>query len=300
MFFGKYQVVVFKESTGKSHSLRLRAWTVGALFLLVAGLVGSNAWFYIRYQEASSATQSLAVVERAYDDQNVQFANMATKLLTLEDDLERVRQFDSKLRVMMDMERDPTDVGNAGAPVEETLVRGYLPLQRQDLMVRKINLFLKQLATDMRLEEVHQQELMHIVRANKDFLLSLPSIWPIDGFLTSRFGQRASPFSGRKEYHKGLDIAAKRNTPILAPGAGVVIFSGVDGAYGNVVVLQHGNGITTRYAHMQRSAVKKGQQLQRTDTIGYVGSTGRSTGPHLHYEVLLGGVNVNPLNYIIN
>jgi len=300
MFFGKYQIVVFKESTGKSHSLRLRAWSAGVLLLLVVSLVGSNTWLYHRYQKASSATQYLAVVERAYDEQNVQFANMATKLLTLEDDLERVRQFDSKLRVMMDMERDPTDVGNAGAPVEETLVRGYLPLQRQDLMVRKINLFLKQLATDMRLEEVHQQELMHIVRANKDFLLSLPSIWPIDGFLTSRFGRRSSPFSGRSEYHKGLDIAAKRNTPILAPGAGVVIFSGVDGAYGNVVVLQHGNGITTRYAHMQRSAVKKGQELQRTDTIGYVGSTGRSTGPHLHYEVLIGGVNVNPLNYIIN
>ncbi len=302
MLFEKYHVVLLREKSGKSRTLRLRPWFFVLIFLGMVGLLASNIWMYQRYQRAAYSSERLTVVERAYEEQNVQFANLATKLLVLQDDLERVRQFDSKLRVMMDMEQDPPETGSAvGSPVEQTLVRGYLPLQRQDLMVRKINLFLKQLATDMRLEELSQQELVFTARANKNFLMTLPSIWPVEGFLTSRFGTRANPFgAGTRDFHKGLDIAAKRGTPIVAPGGGRVIFVGRDGAYGKVVVLQHGNGVTTRYAHLDRYAVQKGDEVKRNDVIAFVGNTGRSTGPHLHYEVLVGGVNVNPLNYIIN
>jgi murein DD-endopeptidase MepM/ murein hydrolase activator NlpD len=100
--------------------------------------------------------------------------------------------------------------------------------------------------------------------------------------------------------HKGLDISNRPGTPIWAPARGAVTFAGPDGAYGLSAVIDHGKGVVTRYAHMSKIAVAVGHYVQRGDVIGAMGSTGRSTGPHLHYEVLVNGVNVNPLRYIMN
>jgi murein DD-endopeptidase MepM/ murein hydrolase activator NlpD len=152
----------------------------------------------------------------------------------------------------------------------------------------------------MRLEEVTQQELLRVLRENRDAIASMPTIWPVDGFISSPFGVRSSSFSGRSEFHKGLDIRARIGTPITAPGRGGVSMAGGDGAYGLSVELQHSRAITTKYGHMQRIVVREGQQVKRGDVIGFVGTTGRSTGPHLHYEVKINGVQVNPMRYILN
>ncbi len=141
---------------------------------------------------------------------------------------------------------------------------------------------------------------MQALRKNSEVLASTPSVWPTEGWISSPFGGRNSPFSSRREFHKGLDIKAKAGTSITCPAKGTVSFSGWDGAYGNSIVISHGNGITTRYAHMQKLLVKDGQFVQRGEAIGAMGSSGRSTGPHLHYEVRLGGVPVNPMRYILN
>jgi murein DD-endopeptidase MepM/ murein hydrolase activator NlpD len=163
-----------------------------------------------------------------------------------------------------------------------------------------MNAFLRQLSTSVNLEEVRQQELLHALRDNREMLASMPSIWPVEGFLTSRFGPRLSPINGQRDFHKGLDIAARTGTPVIAPAKGAVTFVGRDGAYGNIVHLHHGAGISTRYAHLSRFVVKEGQIVRRGTILGYAGNTGRSTGPHLHYEVLVNGVNVNPTHYILN
>ncbi len=299
MLFGKYHLVIFKEKCGSTCNFRFRGGFGLLAAALVVALAAGNGWLWIERQQARHAQARLEAAEQTIEEQNSQILALTTRIDEVRSDLDRVRQFDAKLRLMMNMERDP-ETTSVGGSRDETFAREYLPLRRQDLMVRKMNSFLKQLSGDIRLEEVRQQELLEKLRANREVLASVPSIWPIEGFITSRFGGRADPFTGRNEQHKGLDISARTGTPIYAPGKGTVIFSGVENGYGNSILLQHGGGITTRYAHMSRRAVSEGQTVQRGDVIGYVGSTGRSSGPHLHYEVRLNGVNVDPLRYILN
>ena len=132
-------------------------------------------------------------------------------------------------------------------------------------------------------------------------IASIPSIRPLEGGrVTSRFGYRKSPFGSAKAMHKGLDIAAPTGMPIMATAAGIIISSDYQGYYGQTIVIDHGQGLITRYAHMSKLLVKRGDRVERGKVIGQVGSTGRTTGAHLHYEVVLNGVPVNPEKYILN
>jgi murein DD-endopeptidase MepM/ murein hydrolase activator NlpD len=125
-----------------------------------------------------------------------------------------------------------------------------------------------------------------------------PSIWPVAGWLTSSFGNRRDPFSGGSDFHPGLDISANHGDPVLAPAAGIISSASISGNYGNLVVLDHGFGIVTKFGHLSRFAVTNGQQVNRGDVIGYVGSTGRSTSPHLHYEIWVNDKLTNPLRLL--
>jgi murein DD-endopeptidase MepM/ murein hydrolase activator NlpD len=125
-----------------------------------------------------------------------------------------------------------------------------------------------------------------------------PSIWPVKGRVTSHYGNRLDPFSGEGELHLGVDISALFGTQVHAPADGKVIYAQRKAAYGNLIIIDHGNGLTTRFGHLSRFNVKVGQKVRRTDVVGYVGTSGRSTAPHLHYEVRLGDRAVNPRNYL--
>ncbi len=118
------------------------------------------------------------------------------------------------------------------------------------------------------------------------------------GWMSSRFGRRSDPFSGRVAWHKGVDFAGKEGTPIVATGAGVVTYSGERSGYGKMVEINHGNGLSTRYGHAMELLVEPGEIVRTGDVVGKVGSSGRSTGPHVHYEVLKNGAQVNPQPYI--
>ncbi len=127
---------------------------------------------------------------------------------------------------------------------------------------------------------------------------SQPSIWPIQGRLMGGFGERSDPFSGEGAFHKGVDISAPAGTAVRVTADGIVVFAGFDGGYGRLVVVNHGSGIQTAYAHLSRFFAHVGDEVRRGDVIGAVGTTGRSTGPHLHYEVRIGGGPVNPYRYL--
>lgn len=127
----------------------------------------------------------------------------------------------------------------------------------------------------------------------------IPSIWPVAGETTDGFGGRSNPFGGSSlEFHPGQDIRAERGTPVVVAATGTVLSAGWQNGYGQMVEVEHGGGLTTRYAHLSKIEVVIGQQIARGDVVGRVGSTGRSTGPHLHYEVRVGGEAVNPRAYL--
>jgi murein DD-endopeptidase MepM/ murein hydrolase activator NlpD len=125
-----------------------------------------------------------------------------------------------------------------------------------------------------------------------------PNLWPVEGPVTGAFGERIDPFNGEGAFHSGVDIGAVYGQPVVAPADGVVEFADFMGGYGRAIILDHGHAITTRYGHLKGFAVFPGQHVHRGDTIGYVGDSGRSTGPHLHYEVRINDVPVNPHKYL--
>ena len=127
---------------------------------------------------------------------------------------------------------------------------------------------------------------------------SAPNLWPVEGPVTGSFGERTDPFNGEGAFHSGVDISASYGQPVIAPADGVVEFADFMGGYGRALIIDHGHGITTRYGHLANFAVTSGQAVRRGDTIGYVGLSGRSTGPHLHYEVRINDTPVNPHKYL--
>lgn len=290
---GKYQIVIFKEGKAGSRHLRMRGWIGLFVFLFIGAVIACNVWLWQQYVNGQNLGQDLKEAKQVIAEQRRQTLSLAERMQALTKDLDRVKSFDSKLRLMMNMEKDPREIGEG----EFTSV--YLPLHRQELAARKMQDFLDKLSESTKLEEVRQQDLLRVLRDNRNVLAVTPTIWPVTGFVSSSFGGRMSPFGRGNQFHKGLDIANRVGTPIIAPAEGTVTLSGHDGAYGNSVEINHGGGIVTKYAHMQRAIVKQGEWVKRGQVLGYIGMTGRTTGPHLHYEVRLNGVPVNPMRYIL-
>ena len=141
-------------------------------------------------------------------------------------------------------------------------------------------------------------EIKDYLRIQKDLYLATPKGYPVEGRISSPYGKRANPFSGAKDIHSGIDISATPGTPVEATADGVVSYSGWNLHSGYLVVIEHGCGFSTAYAHNKRNLVKIGQQVKRGDTIGQVGSSGRSTGPHVHYEVWEKGRRINPNKFV--
>jgi murein DD-endopeptidase MepM/ murein hydrolase activator NlpD len=143
---------------------------------------------------------------------------------------------------------------------------------------------------------------LNIVRRNvekREMLMNAtPSIWPIHGWLSAGFGMRPDPFTGERDFHPGLDISAEKGTPVLATADGTVQLAAPSGDYGNLVIVNHGYGLTTRYGHLSKYAVWVGKEVKRGEVLGYVGATGRATGPHLHYEILANGKLMNPMQLL--
>lgn len=129
-------------------------------------------------------------------------------------------------------------------------------------------------------------------------LAAAPNLWPVEGHITSSFGERIDPFNGEGAFHTGVDISTSFGRSVIAPADGVVVFAGSRGGYGRVVEIDHGHGIMTRFGHLSSYVVAEGQRLQRGDKVGFVGLSGRTTAPHVHYEVRIHGAPVNPYKYL--
>jgi len=194
-------------------------------------------------------------------------------------------QMDNRLRSAVNLQLVPADVRKMG-------VGGYQPptvAPEVDELLRRATFARQSLL-----------EIDQAVASQQEKIRHLPSIWPVQGWVTSGFGYRQSPFSGKQEFHEGMDIVAPPGTPIVAAADGRVIFAGWRAGYGRTVEIDHGWGIHTFYAHCQTLRVNVGKQVRRGEVIATVGASGLTTGNHLHYGVMVNGKWVNPAQYILN
>jgi len=222
--------------------------------------------------------------------QREELHRLVVKLEDLRQEIVVLAQNDAKVRVMAKLSAPKSDsmVGVGGPATLEDANREFSDIQQRIDEVRR--------QIDLRRES--QEEIQGILNDQRSLLAAKPGGWPVKGWLTSSFGMRRDPFNGRRKMHEGLDIAARTGTQVVATADGIVSSVKTEPGYGKVVIVDHGYGYRTIYGHNSRYYVKVGQRVRRGERIAAVGNTGRSTGSHVHYEVRLNGVPVNPHKYL--
>ncbi len=234
--------------------------------------------------------------------QRKQIKNFANEINSLKSKLVGLNSFEKRLRIVANIEK-PANQDNLfgiGGSMPDDLDTQIPLTDKHNSLVREMHEQTKQLDLASTSQKQGFESLLKYLEDKQNLLASTPAIRPLSGWTSSRFGYRVSPFTGLREFHKGLDIANRIGTPIIATADGVVTFVGKKGLLGKIIIINHGHGMVTRYAHLQKTLKKRGESVKRGDTIALVGNSGRTTGAHLHYEVLLNGIPVNPEKYILN
>ena len=251
----------------------------------------------IRGVESDLSEQSDTIIT-----QRKQIKKFADEINSLKSKLVDLNSFEKKLRIVANIEKPAGQdnlFGIGGSTPGD--LNTQIPLtDKHNSLVREMHEQVKQLDFASINQKQGFESLLKYLEDQQNLLASTPAIRPVSGWTSSRFGYRVSPFTGLREFHKGLDIATRIGTPIIATANGVVTFAGRKGLLGKMIIIDHGHGMVTRYGHANKLLKKRGESIKRGDTIALVGNTGRSTGPHLHYEVRLNGIPVNPETYILN
>ena len=204
-----------------------------------------------------------------------------------------------KLLKLGDRKEVVSQFAGMGGPTEEDSARfSQLLQEKNEQLMQKVGASLKLTNQQAAKQEASFKEISVFLDKQRSILAATPSIWPVKGWITSGFGKRASPLTGEPGRHMGVDIANEVNTPIRVTADGIVTYAGWETGYGRMVAIEHGYGYSTRYGHCARIDVKVGDDVKRGQIIGYVGSTGRSTGSHVHYEVRIHGMPVDPEKYL--
>lgn len=234
--------------------------------------------------------------------QRQQIQSFASEINGLKNQIVELNEFEKKIRIIANIEKAPEDEGlfGIGGSIPEDINTSIRITTKHDSLLREMHDQVGELDIAFSNQQKGLGELLTGLESKRNLLLCTPAIRPSKGWITSKFGYRESPFTGRREFHKALDIANREGSDIFATADGTVTFMGQKGMLGNTIVIDHGYGMVTRYAHLKKFHTKKGASVKRGEKIGEMGNTGRSTGPHVHYEVRLNGVPVNPSQYMLN
>lgn len=286
-----YDIFVFSDQNANQRQFRISKKTLqislAIAALVVVGLVSLSGFLMRNYYHGTQAVDRNAELEKKADKLLADNDYLWATTSELEQRLGEFQEKTDKLALMVGMEPEGSEEGIGGP---DLFGAPYDEYSRPDLG------FLKRGITTL---EERLAEVDDAFTTQADLLDATPSILPARGWISSGYKYRTDPFTKKKTWHNGVDVSCPRGTPIYAPAKGVVISEGYRSDYGNMLEINHGNGIVTRYGHMDRTNVRKGHRVKRGDVIGYVGSTGRSTAPHLHYEIHKGDKSVNPMKYVI-
>lgn len=280
--------------------------------LLVSALLG---YFTLDYVQLRSLRQSYKAVSNENEGLKGEARVLMQNLEEVKRSLRRVQDYSTKLSELtsLKVQKVSKETGIGPLTPEEvrkadistpapTATADYIPLgvNMDNLVFRPVFDRLAHIGRDANKHALELQHLLSNLSQQKSLLSSIPSFAPVDGWMTSNYGKRISPFTGEPTLHMGIDIAAPVGTQIYAPADGVVIFTGAKHGFGNFIMIAHGYGVVTRYGHNNQNMVQPGQKVLRGEQIATVGDSGRTTGPHLHYEVLVNGRYENPKKFILD
>jgi murein DD-endopeptidase MepM/ murein hydrolase activator NlpD len=266
-------------------SVKLTKWLAGVSAVLAVAVVGvliHYTWISVELSDLTRLRSENTLLASKTKEYEEQAGKLQAKVAVLQGMV-------NKLGVMAGIDHSlPTENpgGVGGGTTAESMTPPVTSLTDMDRSVAALT--------------VKSAQLEEFYRDQKAMLSSTPSVWPVRGYLSTAFGNRIDPFTGLRDFHPGIDISTPIGTRVQAPADGVVISTAFQGGYGQAIVVDHGYGVVTRYGHLAAYNVKPGQRIRRGEVIGFVGTTGRSTGPHLHYEVWVREQAQNPLQFILD
>jgi murein DD-endopeptidase MepM/ murein hydrolase activator NlpD len=307
-----YHIILVPKDKAQTKSFKLSGFTLKVIILSI--LLSLPLLFGAILSALHYQNDLVSLKRENYENRKLleNKKELLQKIAGLEHTLSVMDESVSHLSQVMDVDLDSMKFGLG--PVSDTEISLREPAQNAapdidlvdewresdgDLTLNKVTKKLSELKDD---SGVLSQKLEEIYSQSKDkirFVNSAPSTMPVNGWITSEFGMRKHPIFGGQRMHYGLDIASPIGTEVKAPAEGKVVYAGPRAGYGNLVILDHGYGISTLFAHLSAFDVKLGQIVKKGDGLAKVGTTGSSTGPHVHYEVQVDGIPTNPLAYIV-
>ncbi len=290
---GGYTIWIFRGGPGKPLKIKLPEQAAKILFTVLLAVIIAFPFITMSY---ISKSMHIIRMEREQKERTTYIASLNNTVEEFQQQIQRLKEFDVKLRIIANLE----NAQEAGSFLGVGGVSPHNPEEGAEADLQRMKTELDRLCTEAEFREKSFEELYSFLEGKKKQLASTPSVWPVRGWLTSGFGYRIDPFTGLRQFHEGIDIANRMGTPIIAPADGVVSRCSNNFGFGLTVEITHGYGILTRYAHLSKAYVNVGQRIKRGDRLAAMGNTGRATGPHLHYEVRLNNVPLDPRNYILN
>lgn len=305
----KISILVISNTGANVKQISTSKRTLGILSLalcMIIACLGVIAFDYVNtkknsWQAFSLEKQLLQKADEVLEHQK-QIELFANQINALKAEMVALNEFENKIRIVANLEdKDNPEglFGIGGAFPEDLDAQKMIKDDHQGLM-RAMHNQIDGLELAAQNQTGDLETLLEQLEMKRNILASTPAIKPTNGWQSCSFGHRKSPFTGKREFHKGIDIATRSGSPILATADGIVSFSGKKGPMGKMIVLDHGHGMLTRYGHCKKLLKKNGEAVKRGEPIALVGNTGRSTGSHVHYEVHLNGLPVNPRNYILD
>jgi len=277
-------------------------FTFGTLLFMAS----AGAWRTYRLQEVEQKSQLLEMENRAAKSQ---IQEQEGRIEHLTQEIVKIREKAGYVQGYLGLKPQGPSVAKVGQGGVERTLRGAalssLSPSAEIHQLSGIPITNNAPLTDQDIRQVDAdlQQIVGALQGRQEKLDHTPSVSPVDpqeSWISSPYGVRISPFTGKEQFHPGIDIAGADKTPIVAPANGTITFVGKDGPLGMCVRIKHGSAYESTYGHLDKASVRKGQRVDRGDVIGYMGSSGRSTGPHLHYELAKNGKNVNPLGYMMD
>jgi len=297
-----FNILVFGQKTSKTRHLRIHKKIFKIGLYLVAFSLLSTIFFFCDYIQVRKKTFELNQLRQETQEQRSKIHFFSSKIEDLEKQLSKLKEFDKKIRIIANLEKghETTSFMGMGGPSPSD-VREKLKAEKDDKgLVQQMRTDIDRLKSEAMSREESLSDLEKLLQTKKEVLVHTPSIWPVHGWVTSGFGFRTNPFTGLTQMHEGVDISNRVGTPVIAPADGIVSDTGRDYSHGNVVVISHGFGMTSRFNHLNKIFVRAGQKVKRGDKLAEIGMSGKTTGPHLHYEVRMSGIPVNPMRYVLN
>lgn len=296
----RWTVLILSNENQGIRKFGLSTVILSAVFFVFISLTAFSGFAGYKLYHHRVDLSRVSSIKQKNLEQSRQILALSEKVSLLDEEMNVLRTFNRHLMGIAKVDGQSSDeltgIGGGSEPIQAA---GTTEALTEKILTRELHSHIKQLGDDIVIERDVARNLLAEIERQRSLLAHTPGIWPVRGWVTSRYGWRNSPFTDKREYHKGMDIACRKGTPVHAPADGIVTAYYRNGAYGNFMVINHGYGIVTRYAHLSEGVAKAGQHVRKGDLVALVGNTGRSTGSHLHYEVLVNGIHVNPQRYVL-